>query len=194
MKCKETRSAPIAAGGEMILEGYPVVFESPTLIRSEIGDYVEIIHRGALDHCDLTDSRLLYNHQEGVPPLARAGKTMRLEVTDRGLRMVATLAEDNQTAREVYSAVKRGDLSGMSFSFVVPEGGDRFDGVTGTRHIDRVERIYEVSITPYPAYPQSSVEARDQMRAARDVAARAVMCRAARVAALIRADRIINHD
>lgn len=192
MKTKETRSASISAADEMVLEGYPLVFEVPTTIHSESGDYNEIIHRGALDECDLTDSRLLYNHADERVPLARSGKTMRLEVTERGLHMLASLASDNQTATEVYSAVRRGDLSGMSFSFTVPDGGSRYDGATNTRHITKIQRIYEVSVCPFPAYNQTSVEARDAMSAARDLARQGVLNRAARINALIRANRILK--
>lgn len=190
MKTKETRSAAIAAAGELVLEGWPVVFESPTTIHTPSGDYTEIIHRGALDDADLTDSRLLYNHAEERVPLARTGRTMQLEVTERGLHMVASLASDNQTATEVYSAVKRGDLDGMSFSFTIPDGGSVFDGETNTRHIYQIQRVHEVSICPFPAYQESSVEARDAMTAARDAARQQALNRAQRIQALIRASRI----
>lgn len=194
MKCKETRSAAIAAADDLVLEGYPVVFESPTTIHTPTGDYTEVIHRGALDGCDLHDSTLIYNHDDSRIPLARSNKTMLLEVTERGLHMVATLAGDSQQAREVYTSVKRGDLSGMSFSFVVPDGGSRYDGATNTRHIDRIQKVYECSICPHPAYAETSVEARDAMTAARDVARQGTLNRAARIQALIRADRIIKES
>ena len=192
MKTKETRSAPIAASSEgMVLEGYPVVYDVLTTIRTEDGgEFKEIIHKGALDGCDLRDSRLLYNHNEDKVPLARSGKTMVLEVTEKGLHMVATLASDNPTAQEVYSAVKRGDLSGMSFSFTVPDGGSVYDGATGTRHINKIARIYEVSICPFPAYPTASVEARDEMRAARDLARQDVAARLTRIDVLARATKL----
>ena len=194
MKTKETRSATIAASDEgMVLEGYPVVYDVLTTIRTEDGgEFKEIIHKGALDDCDLRDSTLIYNHDDTRVPLARSGRTMTLEVTDAGLHMVATLAEDNPQAQEVYSAVKRGDLDGMSFAFVVPEGGSTYDGATNTRHIHRISKIYEVSITPHPAYDSASVEARDEMAAARDLARQAAIARATRIQALIRARRILE--
>ncbi len=192
MKSKETRSATVAAAEDMVLEGWPVVFESPTTIHTPTGDYTEIIHRGALDGCDMHDSTLIYNHDDSRIPLARSNRTMRLEVTDRGLHMVASLAEDSQQAREVYASVRRGDLSGMSFAFVVPDGGSRYDGATNVRHIDRIAKVYECSICPFPAYPTASVEARDEMAAARDVARASVRARAQRIVALCRATRIIK--
>lgn len=190
MKCKETRSAVITAADDLVLEGWPVVFETPTTIHTESGSYTEIIHRGALDGCDMHDSTLIYNHDDTRVPLARSRNTMSLQVTDRGLHMVASLAKESEQAREVYASVKRGDLSGMSFRFVVPDGGSRYDGASNTRHIDHIAKVYECSICPFPAYPTASVEARDEMQAARDVARASARARAQRIVALCRATRI----
>lgn len=192
-KTKEYRQATIKASAvsDMTLVGTPIVYETPTTINLEGGgSYIEIIHRGALDGCDLSDSTLKVNHNDLMVPLARAGRTMRLEVTDSGLHMVASLAGDNQTARETYSAVKRGDLTGMSFAFVVPDGGSRYDSETNTRHITQISKVLEVSIVDRPAYPTASVEARNAIGAARDEARAQALARAARVVALARAKRI----
>ncbi len=192
MKTKETRAAEMEATDELTLEGWPVIFDSPTTIHDEYGDYTEIIHRGALDQCDLTDSTLIYNHDQARVPLARSGRTMTLEVADKGLHMVAHLNGESEQAREVYASCKRGDLSGMSFAFTVPEGGSRFDGNTNTRHIDQIAKIYEVSVCPFPAYQSASVEARNAMTAARDGAIHAAMRAADRTRALIRAYLILE--
>jgi HK97 family phage prohead protease len=162
---KEYRAAPIAAGDDMVLEGVAIVFDQPAVIRTEDGDtFTEVIHRHALDDCDLTDSRLLYGHDEKSIPFARAGRTMTFTVTDEGLAFRAVLDADNPRAHELYSAVKRGDLSGVSFGFTVD--ADRYDPVSRTRHIDAIRRVYEISICSYPAYQGTSVsaETREQVR------------------------------
>lgn len=183
------------APGEMTLVGWPVVYDTPTTITDpNAGTYTEIIERGALDETDLRDSTLIYNHDDNRVPLARSPRTMKLTVTERGLRMVAELADDNQTATEVYSAVRRGDLSGMSFAFTVPEGGSSYDPATNTRRIKRIAKIYEVSVVPFPAYPTTSVEARDEIRAAHDLQRAEARSRAERIQALIRASRIIKEN
>lgn len=173
---KEIRTANLeaeSAQDAMTLAGWPIVFDTPTSISDPEGrTYTEVIARGALEGADLRDSTLIYNHDENRVPLARTPGTMTFKVTERGLHMVASLAGDNQTAREVYSAVKRGDLSGMSFAFTVPEGGSLYDPVTNTRTITRISKVYEVSVVPFPAYPTTSVEARGAMRAADDDEAR----------------------
>ena len=48
----------------------------------------------------------------------------------------------------------------MSFAFKVPPGGDKYNPKTNTREIFKIEKVYEISIVPFPSYPQTSVEAR----------------------------------
>lgn len=162
---KEIRIAELRAtnpAGEekgLYIEGRPIVYDTPTIIKEAFGEYTEIIKRGALDQADLMDSRLLYNHDLNRIPLARTPNTMTFEVTPAGLQMRANLP-DTEEGRSVYTAVKRGDLSGMSFAFKVPKGGSTFDPKTNTRTITKIEKVYEVSIVPFPAYPTTSVEAR----------------------------------
>lgn len=194
-KTKETRYAEVEASGvsDLTLIGRPVVYEQPTTIHlPDGGSYTEVIHRGALDGCDLHDSTLKINHNDTMVPLARTPRTMQFTVNDSGLYMVAQLASDNPTARETYSAVKRGDLSGMSFAFLVAENGSFFDPDTNTRHITKIDSVLEVSIVERPAYPSASVEARDAITAARDAIRAQVKKKAMRVSALARAKKILE--
>lgn len=155
----EIRADAAAAAESFILQGRAIVFEQPTVIKDVCGSYTEIIKRGALDGADLSDVRLLYNHNADRVPLARTPKTMQLTLSAAGLDFTATLANtaDNLS---VYEAVKRGDLTGCSFSFTVPDGGDSYDAETNTRTIYKINKIYECSVVPFPAYPTTSVEAR----------------------------------
>lgn len=166
---KEIRTVEIRAGDQsadqetaLILTGTPIVFDTPTTINDPGGSYTEIISRGALDNADLTDSRLLVNHDMTRIPLARTPKTMQFELDPVGLKMTAELSntEDGRTA---YQAVKRGDLTGMSFAFTVPDGGDTYDPKTNTRTINQIAKVYEVSLVNFPAYQTASVEARSAM-------------------------------
>lgn len=159
---KEIRTSEIrtdSADEGLILTGIPIVFDTPTIINDVFGSYTEIIKRSALADADLNDTHLLYNHDLSKVPLARAPKTMKLEKTSTGITMRASLP-NTQTGQEIYSAVQRQDISGMSFAFKVPKGGDEYDPKTNTRTINKIEKLYEVSLTPFPAYPQTSVEAR----------------------------------
>lgn len=155
----EIRATGPVGGSGFLLEGVPIVFDTPTEINDVFGSYTEIIKRGALDNADLSDIRLLYNHDLSKIPLARTPKTMRFNLDPAGLKMTAELPTTEE-GKSIYTAVKRGDLSGMSFAFKVPPGGDTFDAKTNTRTITKIEKVYEFSITPFPAYPQTSIEAR----------------------------------
>ena len=167
IRITEIRAAePTADGAKaLILRGRPILYDTPTLINDVGGSYTEIIRSGALDGADLSDVRLLYNHDLGKVPLARTPKTMSLKVDEEGLTFEAVLP-DTAGAKEVYEAVKRGDLSGMSFAFTVPEGGDDYDAKTNTRAIRQIAKVYECSVVPYPAYPTTSIEARSARAAA----------------------------
>lgn len=179
---KELRSAPIAAGDDMTLEGVAVTFDVPTVIHTEDGAYTEIIARGALDRADLSDVTLRIEHDGSKVPLARTPGTMTLTVTDSGLHVRASLAGDSPQARDAYSAVRRGDLRGMSFAFTVAR--DDYDPATNTRTILEVAKVYECSICERPAYTQTSIEARSAMRERRDDLRASVAAQAMRVNAL----------
>ena len=155
----EIRADVAAATGSLILTGRTIVFDTPTTIHDPAGEYIEIIKSGSLDHADLSDVRLLYNHDLSKVPLARTPKTMQLNVDQAGMTFTASLA-DTEEARAIHEAVKRGDLSGMSFAFKVPDGGDTYNSLTNTREINRIEKVLECSVVPFPAYPTTSIEAR----------------------------------
>ena len=183
---KELRTAQINSETDadvMTLTGTPIVFDTPTTINTPDGSYTEVIAAGALDGADLTDSRLLWAHDDTRVPLAKTPKTMTFDVDSTGLHMTATLP-DTEAAKEVYESVKRGDVSGMSFAFTVAPNGDTWSEDGATRTITKINKVYEVSVVPYPAYPQTSVEA----RAARQAVTRQAV---ARRKAIILANMII---
>jgi HK97 family phage major capsid protein len=150
----EKRSYDIKATDKpLVIEGFAVVFDEP----AQIGGITEIIARGALDGVDLSDVALLINHDGAGIPLARTPKTLTLEVTDSGLSIRAELP-DTEQGRAVYEAVKRGDMSKMSFAFDIVESD--FDKQAQTRTITKIGKIYEISAVNYAAYPQTSIQAR----------------------------------
>ena len=159
---KETRNTKIQSNSNLELIGTPIVFDEPTIINDPMGSYKEVIKRGALDTADLTDIRLLYNHDTNKLPLARVPKTMQFTVDEKGLHMRATLP-DTEEAKAVHTAGSRGDLTGMSFAFKVPKDGSSYDAKTNTRTITKIEKVYECSVVPFPAYQKTSVEARNQI-------------------------------
>lgn len=166
---KETRHIEIRTqnndADEMVIVGTPIVFNTPTKINDPLGQYTEVIKRNALDGVDLTDTRLLVSHDYNRIPLAKAPKTMKLWTDNHGLNMRAVLP-DTEEARSVYTAVRRGDMSGMSFSFTTDGDGSHYDVEKRTRTISRINKLFECSIVNFPAYETASVEARSQIQAA----------------------------
>lgn len=148
-----------------IIEGMPIVFNSGTIIKDWLGDFEEIIDRHALDNADLKDVCLLVNHDFHKIPLARSknGKgTMSFSIEDDGVHIRAELdIVNNSEARSLYSAVSRGDITGMSFAFrISKEEWTNVDSDRPTRIIKEISIVHEVSCVNYPAYPQTSVNAR----------------------------------
>lgn len=146
-----------AADNPLTLEGVAVVFNQP----AQVGGMTETISPDALRGVDLSDIVLITNHNDADLPLARSPKTLTLTVTERGLEMRAELP-DTEQGRAVYEAVKRGDLSQMSFAFDI--GDSAFDEATQTRTITAIRRIYEISIVSFAAYKATTVSARAEER------------------------------
>lgn len=131
------------------------------------GLFDETIDPGALDNTDLKDVRFLVNHNTDMIPLARsrnnnANSTMQLEKAEDGLAIRANLdTENNPTAKELYSAVSRGDVSGMSFMFTVSgESWENLDTDYPRRHITGLDKVFEVSAVTFPAYSATSIDVR----------------------------------
>ena len=147
-----------------ILEGIPIVYDKATDI---CGMWEEIIDRGALDSADLKDVRFLVNHDVDSIPLARSrnnneNSTMQMTVEEDGLHIRVDLdTEGNPRAKELYSAVKRQDVSGMSFMFSVKDDKwENLDSDYPVRHITSLGKVFEVSAVTFPAYEQTSINAR----------------------------------
>ena len=145
------------------LSGRPIVFGQKT----DMVFYDEIIDRGALDTTDLKDVRFLVNHNTDMIPLARsrnnnANSTMQMSVDEDGMTIRVDLDTENNTeAKNLYSAVGRGDITGMSFMFSVDKDSwDEADTEHPTRHIRSIRRVLEVSAVTFPAYSQTSIQTR----------------------------------
>lgn len=146
-----------------VITGIPIVYGQ----RTDLGWHDEIIEEGALSETDLRDVRFLVNHNVDMIPLARsrnnnANSTMQMSVDETGMAIRVDLdTENNADARSLYSAVERGDISGMSFMFTVDKDSwDDLESEHPTRHIRSIGKVFEVSAVTFPAYSQTSITAR----------------------------------
>lgn len=151
--------------GKGIVEGMAIVYNSKT----DIGWFDEIIEQNALEHTDMKDVRMLVNHDTSMIPLARsrnntANSTLQLIPELNGLKIRAKLdIENNADAKSLYSAIQRGDISGMSFMFEVD--GEAWEDEMSDhplRRITSIAKIYEVSAVTFPAYEQTEINARSK--------------------------------
>lgn len=162
-----------------ILTGRPIVYNSKT----NLGWFDEVIRAGALNGTDLTDVRFLVNHDISKIPLARSRRnngnsTMQMSVDDMGLLLdrVNLDTENNAEARALYSAVQRGDITGMSFMFSIDgEEWENLESDHPTRYITKIGSVVEVSAVTFPAYEATEINARckgalDNARSALDKA------------------------
>lgn len=139
------------------LYGYAALFDSP----SEPMPFIEYVKRGAFSKTlnDGADVRLLIDH-EGVPLARTKSGTMRLMEDERGLAVEADLDPMNPDAARVISAMKRGDLSQMSFAFRTIQ--DNFSDDRMVRELREVQ-LYDVSVVTFPAYEQTVAEIRSRL-------------------------------
>ena len=142
--------------------GVPIVFDRET----DLGYYKESVDRHALDNTDMKDVRFLVNHNTDMIPLARsrnnnANSTMQMWVEEDGLHIRVDLdVEGNSESASLYSAIKRGDVTGMSFMFTVDEDSwEGLDSDNPKRTILAIGKLFEVSAVTFPAYNQTSIQA-----------------------------------
>jgi hypothetical protein len=145
------------------LSGRPIVFGQ----RTNLGMYDEVIEHGALDTTDLKDVRFLVNHNVDMIPLARSrnnneNSTMQLSVDAEGMTIRVDLdTENNADAKSLYSAVSRGDISGMSFMFIVDgDAWEDADTEHPLRKVRSIRQVLEVSAVTFPAYSATTIQAR----------------------------------
>lgn len=95
---------------EMVLTGYPIVWDQPGTVYERSGSYTEYVKPNATR--GLEDSRiaLLYNHDRSKPPLASTwdrNKSLTWEEDDHGVKMRAVLDKSRHDCHDLAQAVRR---------------------------------------------------------------------------------------
>lgn len=151
-----------AEDDSMILEGRAVVFDSPEVMWED-GEtkYYEQISKDAFKDAKIDDVILNMNH-EGQALARTRNKTLVLDLNDDGLDIEADMSK-SRASRDAYEAVQNGLLDKMSFAFTVEQ--DSYNEKTHTRTIEKIDRLYDVSLVNFPAYEATSVSARSYFAA-----------------------------
>lgn len=148
----------------MTFRGYAAVFDTPS---EDLGGFRETIRPGAFGRSlnaamnGNRDIRMFLNHNADVVLASTRAKTLRLVQDQRGLLAEADLPS-SPWGQSVAEAVRRGDISSMSFGFVIDKRGvhDSWsqDGTQRTLH---EVRLLEVSpVTGWPAYTATTASVR----------------------------------
>lgn len=139
------------------LEGYAAKFG----IEARIADFIETIKPGAFAASLRSDQDVLalVDHDTGKVLARTRSKTLKLAEDSTGLSFELPIP-DTGPGRDVLALAERGDLGGMSFGFLVPKGGEAWNG--NRRTLSAID-LREISVvSAWPAYPQTSVQARSK--------------------------------
>lgn len=164
-------AAPKALDDSRVIEGYAVVFNKrskvmfdpfsgqvfdeiimPSAITDELVKRSDV--KALMEH---NRERLLARSKEGVG-------TLSLSIDSVGLKYRFE-APNTQNGDEAIELIKRGDISGSSFSFIAQSEGavrKEWDSKRGiwTHYVEKIDGLYDVTITCSPAYTQTSVDVR----------------------------------
>lgn len=139
------------------IEGYAARFES---LSEKLWFFREKIRAGAFQETLRNHNQMvLWNHDTNIVLGNRSAGTAELMEDDKGL-FFRNWLPDTQAGRDAYESIKRGDVAGVSFGFTpITDEWDESNPQDIIRTLVKV-RLYEVSPTPFPAYPQTSVNSR----------------------------------
>lgn len=156
----EYRAKEDGTGG--ILRGYALKFGSVY----DMGWFTEEVDRRALENADMSDVRVLLNHDPNMILGRTAAKTARVGVDKTGLWYEVELPEspNGQNARV---AIERGDITQSSWGFMLrytkESNGDRWEKREGKEHrvLTDVKMVFDASPVTFPANPDTTVAKRN---------------------------------
>lgn len=164
MKPEQRTMLPISGGfmtredGDTLhIEGYFSVFNSPYHIMEGVR---EKIAPGAFSETLGEDIRALTNHDTTLVLGRNKSGTLELREDSHGLWGSVRINRDDQDAMNLYRRVQRGDVDQCSFGFFVES--ERRDVLPdgSVEYIIEKVRLLEVSVVTFPAYEETSVNAR----------------------------------
>lgn len=143
---------------DLIIEGYFALYESETELYENA---FEIISKGAFDNTLNNDIRALWNHNTQFVLGRNKTGTLELKTDDKGLFGTIKLP-NTQYASDLYELIQRGDVDQCSFGFNIPLGGEELEELASGGYRWRINEIdlHEISVVTFPAYENTSVQAR----------------------------------
>lgn len=165
-------------GESRTIEGYALRFGVRSQLLCEWGDvFCEVLEPGCVtrEMLDAQDIRLtMFHNRQIILARSKQGEgTLHYEVDGKGVRFWADMPHtaDGDKALEL---VQRGDIDGCSFIYSTDEEDsenavsyERTDEKTADgrsvliRHVKRIDAVYDFTITPDPAYEETSITRRE---------------------------------
>lgn len=157
VRCVAQQFQTRSANDDLFIEGYFSVFNSEYPLWEGAS---EIVKPGAFTNSVSGDVRALINHDSSLVLGRTKAGTLTLRQDERGLWGSIRINRDDVDAMNLYARVQRGDVSQCSFGFDIKseEFVENPDG--SVRWIIKDVVLYEVSVCTFPAYAETSVEAR----------------------------------
>lgn len=125
---------------------------------SDLGGWTEVIAPNAFANYLKTnpDVRALFNHNQDIVLGRTISGTLRIASDSVGLAYEVD-PPDTQTARDLMTSMKRGDITQSSFGFICNDAEWSTDPTTGmdVRTVTDAE-LFDVSPVTFPAYPQAT--------------------------------------
>ena len=160
---KEIRNFGNISNGEESrnIEGYAALYSSRSV---NLGGFTEEITPGAFDGViekSVTLALIDHNQSRGILAKNAKGKgSLTLEADEKGLHFRFS-APETELGNELIEYLKRGDITQCSFAFsVADEHWEKTGEDEYVRHIDKIDRLYDVSAVFNPAYPETSIAMR----------------------------------
>lgn len=144
-------------GDKKYIEGYFAVFNSRAQLWT--GVYEEVLPEAFSDTLS-NDIRFLTNHNTDLVLGRNKSGSAELKIDSRGLWGRVEINENDLDAMNLYARVMRGDVDQCSFGFnILDEEYSYLDNGDVLVRLKKVD-LHEVSVCTFPAYPETSVQAR----------------------------------
>ena len=161
--------AQVRTASDFTLQGIAAAYNTWS---GDLGGFKEQIRSGAFARAlrEKQDVKALLNHDPNFVYGRVKNSTLTLTDTSAGLAFHVQLDKRSQKHQELYALVDRGDIDACSFAFFAGPGGDTWSADGTQRTLTNIERLFDVSVVCYPAYPTgTSVAARNLRSAGRYV-------------------------
>ena len=144
-------------GPKKKIAGYAAVFNKDSV---DMGFTERIVPGAFANALKASDVRVLFNHNPDRILGRTSAGTARLWEDRDGLAFECDLPKA-QWADELHESIARGDVSQCSFGFTVAR--EEWSQDYQKRTILEVKEIFDVSPVTYPAYPDTTLQARNQL-------------------------------